>query len=68
QKVYVLGFKVGVISPPLVNQVYDPDTDTWTTATFMPTIRSDFGIAVVNDVLYVIGGMSILRSAYRRLR
>ncbi|MEM3881249.1 MAG: hypothetical protein QXD19_05840 [Candidatus Bathyarchaeia archaeon] len=56
QKVYALGFKVGVISPPLVNQVYDPDTDTWTTATSMPTIRADFGIAVVNDILYVIGG------------
>ncbi|MCW4008593.1 MAG: kelch repeat-containing protein [Candidatus Bathyarchaeota archaeon] len=40
----------------VANQVYDPETDTWTTATFMPTIRSDFGIAVVNDVLYVIGG------------
>jgi hypothetical protein len=56
KKVYVLGLIVTASIPTLVNQVYDPETDTWATATTMPTTRSDFGVAVVDDILYVIGG------------
>ncbi|MEM2081945.1 MAG: kelch repeat-containing protein [Candidatus Bathyarchaeia archaeon] len=56
EKVYVLGFTATTIFPILFNQVYDHTADTWITATSMPTNRSAFGIAVVNDVLYVIGG------------
>jgi len=56
QKVYVLGLIVDALYPTVINQVYDPTTDTWATATTMPTTRSDFGIAVVNYILYVIGG------------
>jgi N-acetylneuraminic acid mutarotase len=40
-----------------LNQVYDTETDTWTTGTPMPTPRCDFGIAVVNDEIYAIGGI-----------
>ena len=40
-----------------LNQLYYPETDTWTTATSMPTPRCDFGIAVVNDEIYAIGGI-----------
>jgi len=47
KRVYVLG------SP---NQVYDPEADAWATAAAMPTGRMDFGVAVVNDILYAIGG------------
>jgi len=36
--------------------VYDPITDIWTTATKMPTPRSNLGVAIVNDTLYTIGG------------
>jgi len=56
QKVYVLGLIVEALYPTVINQVYDPKTDTWATATTMSTTRSDFGVAVVNDILYVIGG------------
>ena len=56
QRVYVLGLVVERYPPPSVNQVYDPKTDTWSTATAMPTNRSDFGVVVVNDILYAIGG------------
>jgi N-acetylneuraminic acid mutarotase len=40
-----------------LNQVYDPETDTWTTGTPMLTPRCDFGIAAVNDEIYAIGGV-----------
>jgi N-acetylneuraminic acid mutarotase len=48
QKVYVL---LGAS-----NNVYDPVKDTWSTAKDMSTSRSDFGVAVLDDILYVIGG------------
>jgi N-acetylneuraminic acid mutarotase len=39
-----------------LTQVYDPETDTWTTGTPIPTPRWGLGVAVVNDELYAIGG------------
>lgn len=53
--VYVMGLLTG-FPPPKVNEVYDPQTDSWTRATTMPTLRWDFGLAIVNDVIYAIGG------------
>jgi hypothetical protein len=41
------------------NQVYDPKADTWTTGSTMPTPRGDFAVAVVNDLIYVIGGITV---------
>ncbi len=37
-------------------QVYDPTNDTWTTDVSMLTARAYLGVAVVNDILYAIGG------------
>jgi|YelNatPaOPRAMG01_1025707.scaffolds.fasta_scaffold09369_4 N-acetylneuraminic acid mutarotase len=37
-------------------RVYDPETDTWTFGAKMPTARINFAVAVVNDMLYAIGG------------
>jgi len=48
QRVYVLGLEI--------NHVYDPRADAWATATIMPTSRMDFGVAVIDDGLYAIGG------------
>jgi N-acetylneuraminic acid mutarotase len=39
-----------------LTQVYNPETDTWTTSTPIPTPRWSLGVAVVNDELYAIGG------------
>jgi hypothetical protein len=36
--------------------VYNPVKDKWSTAKNMPSDRISFGAAVVDDILYVIGG------------
>ena len=40
------------------NQVYDPEKDSWVAGADIPTRRITFGVAVVNDLLYVIGGLT----------
>jgi len=40
-------------------QSYDPKTNNWKACVSMPTGRFDAGVAVVNDMLYVIGGFTI---------
>ena len=40
------------------NQVYDPDKQSWIDGVGIPTNRAGFGIAIVNDLIYVIGGCS----------
>ena len=49
-KIYAIG------GGSVVNEMYDPKTDTWTTKAPMPTARSGFGIAVVQNKIYVMGG------------
>lgn len=51
----------------LINQVYDPVSDTWSVTEAIPTTRSDFGVAVVDDILYVIGGSISLAEGYSTL-
>ena len=63
QNVYVLGLERGHFPAiPTTNQVYDVVSDAWETASGMPTRRKDFGAAVVNDIVYVIGGHSYTSS------
>jgi N-acetylneuraminic acid mutarotase len=38
------------------HEVYDPATNTWTTATPMPTARHGLASVTVGDRIYVIGG------------
>jgi len=37
-------------------EIYDPATDTWSTAVDMPTARGDFGTCAVNGRIYAFGG------------
>jgi N-acetylneuraminic acid mutarotase len=39
-----------------VNQVYSPETNSWSTAASMPIDRAGLSVAVINDTLYAIGG------------
>ena len=38
--------------------VYDPQNDTWTMGTAMPTGRSHLAVAVLDDRLFAIGGIA----------
>lgn len=63
KRIYVIGGTTGVYPRSAMyncidlNQVYDPETGTWTTGTPMLTPRCDFAVAVVNDEIYAIGGV-----------
>ncbi|MCL1977898.1 MAG: hypothetical protein FWG55_07365 [Candidatus Bathyarchaeota archaeon] len=50
--------KIYVFFGTLDTLVYDYVNDSWSSAKAMPTDRRNFGVAVVDDVLYVIGGFS----------
>ena len=55
-KIYVIGGEEsdGVVA---VNEVYHPVTDTWSTKTSIPTPVSAYASAVVDEKIYVIGGL-----------
>jgi N-acetylneuraminic acid mutarotase len=60
QRIYALcSTAMGGITIRQYNYVYDFVSDTWSTAKDMPTSRDGFGVAVVDDILYVIGGCTI---------
>jgi N-acetylneuraminic acid mutarotase len=54
-KFYVVGGRPGAEAASAL-EVYDPETNTWTILSPMPTGRSGIGAGVVNDKLYVFGG------------
>ena len=45
--------------PFYTNQVYDPETDNWTSGAEIPAKRFSFGVAAVDDLIYVIGGYTM---------
>jgi N-acetylneuraminic acid mutarotase len=57
KRVYFIGIISG--NPSSINYAYDPKDNRWTTGTALSTARLDFGVAVVNDKLYAIGGYTI---------
>ena len=57
KRIYVIGGKQNLDAVNLT-QIYDPETDTWSTGTAMPTSRYGLGVAIVNDVVYAIGGVT----------
>ena len=56
KRIYVIGGEVGFMEATNLNQVYDPQTDTWSTGVSMPTARQGLGVAIVNDLIYALGG------------
>jgi N-acetylneuraminic acid mutarotase len=57
KQIYILGEIVAARSEePTFVRVYDPVTGSWAFGADAPTSRYNFGVAVVNDILYAIGG------------
>jgi len=58
EQIYVIGVPL-VLSPgdPIYsNQAYDPEEDNWAAAADLPSRRFNFGVSVIDDTFYVIGG------------
>jgi hypothetical protein len=58
KRIYVIGVRtpdVITIKTPS-NQIYDPANDSWTLGADIPKRCYNFGVSVVNDTLYAIGG------------
>ncbi|MGB9914011.1 MAG: Kelch repeat-containing protein [Candidatus Bathyarchaeales archaeon] len=60
-KIYLIGGKAYWGTEPFyhelnVTEVYDPETDTWTTASSMPIPVFGYAAAVVDDKIYIMGG------------
>jgi N-acetylneuraminic acid mutarotase len=51
---YIGGYSVGKFTSQ--TQAYNSENNSWSIAEAMPTSRAYLGVAVVNDVLYAIGG------------
>lgn len=57
RRIYVFGgFTEATYTPQKLTQVYDPKNNIWSSGTPMLTPHANFGVAVVNDELYVISG------------
>lgn len=56
-RIYVFGGRTAATGLNL-NQVYDPETDQWSWGASMTTARYGLAVAVVNDTLYALGGVS----------
>lgn len=61
----VAAVTIGVMAPKRIylfdwtgTQVYDYRNDSWTIGVSIPTLRVNFGIAVINDRFYAIGGLT----------
>jgi len=70
-RIHAIGGRDPFLSPPEnvlgVNEVYDPQKDTWSAMTTMPTYRYLMAVGAVEDKLYVIGGTyPILEYPYGR--
>jgi len=65
----VVGVTTGVFAPNRMHilfedahHVYDPETNNWTPSSSMIISRSYAGIAIIDDILYVIGGIILPQS------
>jgi len=56
ERIYVMGGDGSFLYPLDQNYVYDPHADVWNTGTPIPTPRISPAVAVINDLVYVIGG------------
>ena len=62
KQIYVIGGVYGTTDPSeeydYVSLVYNPKDDSWSFASYMPVDDYHYAVAVVDDLLYVVGGSS----------
>ena len=56
KRIYVMGEEGGFADPLNQTFVYDPQTDTWSVGSSLPTALIDPAVAVVDELVYVMGG------------
>lgn len=59
KRIYVFGLNESLLAKPELArfiQIYNPKVNIWINGSDVPTSRIGFGVAVVNDKLYIIGG------------
>jgi N-acetylneuraminic acid mutarotase len=71
-KIYLIGGKERWGDDPLyheldVNEIYDPDSDSWTTASPMPIPVFGYASTVVSGQIYIFGGARQLRTGFNDL-
>jgi len=59
KRIYVMGGNPGLAPPLDQNYAYNPEEDKWIIAASLPAPKSSFAVAVVNDLVYVIGGTTV---------
>lgn len=57
-KLYVIGGTNDGYNGIKTIQIYDPQIDNWTLGAQMPTARLSLAVAVLNDTVYALGGIS----------
>ncbi len=62
KRIYVIGGGPDMLATNFT-QVYDPENDSWTLGAEMPTARGWLAVAVVNDLIYAIGGSPYLMAS-----
>jgi N-acetylneuraminic acid mutarotase len=58
KRIYVFGGKMNGIDGVSTTQVYNPENDSWSFGSLMPTARTGLTVSVVDDQFYVFGGSS----------
>jgi hypothetical protein len=59
---YIIGGTSDGFDGVNATQIYDPQANNWTLGAQMPKARLGLGLAVINDSLYAVGGMSSIYS------
>lgn len=57
-RIYAFGHSGELETSSFHSEVYDPKTDRWTLFAPMSMSRDRFGVGVVNDEIYAIGGFN----------
>ena len=58
KRIYALG-STDYISDFVQNDIYNPETDSWTHGAALPVDHVACGAAVLNDVIYAVGGLEL---------